>query len=370
MMNQNDHRPRTVDGLYDAAVAPELWPQTLQAIAESLDAVGCCIAIDSATRTLIAPPVSPGVAAPLEDFVESGWYLRDLRGQRGWPIFKSGRHVLLEHDVSTEEERKHGAYHNEWLRPWDLPWWAAVSFSCEERTCALVMLRNSRQGPFSPEEGQRIAELRPHFTRIMQITQQLALCRAGTILDVLELIERPAILLGPQGRVTRFNQKAEALIGGDLSLSHGLLRAVSRESDAALQHLINAVLAPPFPSQSPDEQPVVIRRTGRRPLIIRALPTIGLLSDVFAHTRALLLIDDLAEVLAPSEDILSAVFGLTKAEARIAGSLATGTSLGETATALDIATGTARNHLKAIYTKTDTHRQSELVSLIQRISTA
>ncbi|OHV81788.1 helix-turn-helix transcriptional regulator [Ensifer sp. LCM 4579] len=367
-MSKDRHFTGIIDRLYDAAVAPESWPDVLQDLADFVGAVGCCIAIDSGTRTLIAPPVSPGVAEPLEDFVESGWYRHDLRGKRGWPLLKSGRRVLLEHDVSTEKERRHGAYHNEWLRPWDLPWWAAVGFSCGDRTCGLALLRNSSQGPFSREEGRRIGELRPHLTRVMQIASHLSSRRAEAVLDVLELVGRPAFLLGPQGSVARLNPAAEALIGSDFTLSRGVLRAVGRENNAALQRLVSAALAPPFPSTAPEERPVAIRRTGRKPLIVRALPTIGLLSDVFAHTRALLLVDDLDELPAPPADALPSMFGLTRAETRVAASLAAGNELSQAAGALGISSGTARNHLKAIFAKTETHRQRELISLIHRIS--
>jgi DNA-binding CsgD family transcriptional regulator len=202
----------------------------------------------------------------------------------------------------------------------------------------------------------------------MQIARHVCLRRAEAIVDVLELIDRPAFVLDIAGRVTLLNPLAEALLRNDFMLSHGVLRAVGRDNDAALQRLVSAVLAPPFPSSAAEEQPVAVHRSGRRPLIVRALPTIGLLADVFAHTRALLLVDDLEGAPTPSADTLPSVFGLTKTEARLAGSLAVSHDLAQAAEALEISTGTARNHLKAIFAKTETHRQSELISLIHRIS--
>ena len=366
-MSRDGDRAPYVDALYDAVVAPEIWPDVLHALARSVNAFGCCIAMEHASETLIAPPVSPDLKEPLEDFMESGWYLRDLRGNRGWPLFRGGHRVLIEHDVSTDDERRHGSYHNEWLRPWDLPWWAAVGFSCEDRLYGLAILRSSRQGPFTSEEAKRLASLQPHLARVAGLAEQLSFRRAETALDVLALIDRAAFLLDARGRIARLNPRAEALIGQDFALRHGVLRAIDRDSDRRLQHLISAVLAPPFPSAAPEEEPVAIRRFGRKPLIVRALPTVGLLSDVLVHTRALLLITDPEARAIPSTDTLRQIFGLTSAEAVMVRRLAAGEALKQAAEALGISVGTARVHLKAIFAKTEIHRQSELISLIQRI---
>jgi DNA-binding CsgD family transcriptional regulator len=57
-------------------------------------------------------------------------------------------------------------------------------------------------------------------------------------------------------------------------------------------------------------------------------------------------------------------YGLTNAEAKLAVALADGKSLDEVAEAQCIAYETARSQLKAIFSKTDTRRQPELVALI------
>jgi DNA-binding CsgD family transcriptional regulator len=61
---------------------------------------------------------------------------------------------------------------------------------------------------------------------------------------------------------------------------------------------------------------------------------------------------------------LTRAFGLTPAEARLASIIAKGRSPEQAAGTLGISPGTARNHLKEIFGKTDTHRQSELVALL------
>ena len=56
--------------------------------------------------------------------------------------------------------------------------------------------------------------------------------------------------------------------------------------------------------------------------------------------------------------------GLTRAEARLAATLAKGISLEEAAAALSISVHTVRSQLKAVFAKTGVTRQAELVALL------
>jgi DNA-binding CsgD family transcriptional regulator len=75
----------------------------------------------------------------------------------------------------------------------------------------------------------------------------------------------------------------------------------------------------------------------------------------------------LSDPMAMPESVLGRLreaFGLTPTEAKISLSLASGEDLRRTAEQLDISTNTARTHLKHIFIKTETSRQSELVKLL------
>ena len=65
--------------------------------------------------------------------------------------------------------------------------------------------------------------------------------------------------------------------------------------------------------------------------------------------------------------MLVQLFGLTPAEALLASELARGFSLDEAARHLGISRNTARVHLQAIFTKTRTTRQAELLQLCARL---
>lgn len=65
---------------------------------------------------------------------------------------------------------------------------------------------------------------------------------------------------------------------------------------------------------------------------------------------------------------LGSMFDLTPAEARVASALMTGAALESIATQHRVSLGTVRTQLRAIYEKTCTHRQAQLVALLHATS--
>ena len=63
--------------------------------------------------------------------------------------------------------------------------------------------------------------------------------------------------------------------------------------------------------------------------------------------------------------MLRQFFGFTPAETRFANQLLEHKSVEEAADFLEVSLNTARTHLKKLFEKTDTHRQSELMRLLE-----
>ncbi len=70
----------------------------------------------------------------------------------------------------------------------------------------------------------------------------------------------------------------------------------------------------------------------------------------------------------PNPARLQQMFGLTSAEAQLATSLAAGQTPLEIARNSKLSRTTIRSHLAALFSKTDTNRQSELVALLNQVS--
>ncbi|MBN9552947.1 MAG: helix-turn-helix transcriptional regulator, partial [Alphaproteobacteria bacterium] len=69
----------------------------------------------------------------------------------------------------------------------------------------------------------------------------------------------------------------------------------------------------------------------------------------------------------PSPSLLTSLYDLTPAEARLAAALSSGQSLEAAAAAGQITVKSARTYLERIFAKTGTNRQSGLVALLRSV---
>lgn len=111
---------------------------------------------------------------------------------------------------------------------------------------------------------------------------------------------------------------------------------------------------------------MTVSRPGQRPLVFHAIRLRGNALGFFAPAFAMVTVKDLEE--APRHDIetFGRHYRLTPSELRVAQAIIERHGVIEAATSLGISHETARSHAKALYAKTSTANQVELVSLILR----
>lgn len=180
----------------------------------------------------------------------------------------------------------------------------------------------------------------------------------------LELVRYGAMLVATEGRPRLANRTALTILerkdGLSLSTS-GLVADRASDTRLLIKLLQEAIDTPQSgePQQSPFTLP---RRNAPSSLIVRIVPGPGLDCWPGAEDRtALLMLYDEGMRLEVNSDVLTRLYGLTRGEAALAASLVRGKSIEEAAEDLFISPHTARTHLKRIFMKTDTHRQTELV---------
>lgn len=79
-----------------------------------------------------------------------------------------------------------------------------------------------------------------------------------------------------------------------------------------------------------------------------------------------LFLSDHGHLEATGADALQSRFGFTAAEARLAGALLAGQPLAGASRALGVSVMTARSHLRSMFAKTRTHRQADLLRVLQK----
>ena len=111
-----------------------------------------------------------------------------------------------------------------------------------------------------------------------------------------------------------------------------------------------------------------LKRKGKRPVIARVVAVAGEAHNLLEGAGLAVLLVDPEDCPDLSPSLLQQVFGLTKSEARLASGLLCGQSLEEIAAATGVSLGTVRSQIKAVFAKTHTHRQAQLVGLLTRLA--
>jgi DNA-binding CsgD family transcriptional regulator len=182
-------------------------------------------------------------------------------------------------------------------------------------------------------------------------------------LSVFERMGRGAILVDGRARVLQIN--ACVRLGDGLQVLRGFLRAPQPADRERLQRFLSAVLA--MRSLPAAMTLTLPRPSGLRPWLLDGMVCSDSAPNVHAGNAALLLITDVERPARLTAERLAQVFGLTVTEANLARELAAGKSLQQASAELAISEGHARQRLKAIFEKTHTARQGELIALLAKL---
>lgn len=177
-----------------------------------------------------------------------------------------------------------------------------------------------------------------------------------------------AIFLDSRKAPIHLNNRAQRCVGGSLSTARGYLSATDRASDPLFQTILDQSLKHGASQTHWRREAIALKRPESCPLIARVVPVEGEAQAHLDGAALVLLLIDPEECPQPSFGILKQVFDLTRTEARIAGQLLCGQTMQEIANRNRVSVGTIRSQTKAIFAKTQTNRQAELVGLLTRLA--
>jgi DNA-binding CsgD family transcriptional regulator len=178
-----------------------------------------------------------------------------------------------------------------------------------------------------------------------------------------DMLDYAVVLVDGEGRIEFRNQGAAALLRKPecpLSASNGILVAKARAARAELKQAIGQACA--------GGQPHALRFSNGDVAPERWLRLIvaPLHSAQLAGCAAIWVMNGRSAGV-PSEKMLSVLFGLSPAEARLAHGLLVGRTPNEHARHAGVGVATVRTQLHSIFSKTGVRRQAELVALLARV---
>ncbi|MGI9103437.1 MAG: helix-turn-helix transcriptional regulator [Terriglobales bacterium] len=196
-------------------------------------------------------------------------------------------------------------------------------------------------------------------TRLSQVKWRAAL-------RALDHLGRGVLLVDRTARVLFANTAARTVLGerDGLYLQEEHLMATRANHNVQLREALQAVAS----QASPSAELAIPRPSLRQLLTLLLTPASARLEKSSGNSGmdelVLVFVNDPERKLAVNPSTLSRMYGLTRSEAQLACHILAGESLEEAARALEITANTARTHLKRIFLKTDTNRQSQLILLL------
>jgi DNA-binding CsgD family transcriptional regulator len=349
-----------IDLVYEAAFVPELWPKLLAGLAATSNSIGSTlflfgddgrasgVTLDNLRDLLSEFRISPDLR-----FSTSVVRMCDTKPNS----FVEVDDYLSASEIANDPIRQR-------LRARGIGTHICTAAPMPTGELAIYVLQKGLGATrYDPEELARLNSLRPHLARAGLIASRLGFERANGTVAALEALGLAASVC-VNGRAiatnTSFLQYPNLFsigVGDHVSVAHGpaneLLRAALHESKrgSALQ----AVRSIPITSSSK-----------ATPGVLHVLPLLRSASDIFSGGDTILVYTPAKpSALVPAPSLLSGLFDLTPAEAKLAASLSSGQTLKAAAEQSGIKFATARSYLEQIFRKTGSSQQSQLVALLK-----
>ncbi|MEQ9640722.1 MAG: helix-turn-helix transcriptional regulator [Alphaproteobacteria bacterium] len=376
-MSELDDMTAAVDAIYAASVGQTGWHEALDAILRATDHTHASV---YASNRLVRQAATETYRLPVTGY----WHNHDPAIQQAYEteFFRDdpNRHYRLRHPrarimsepmYGDDRTLDRNAFYAWAEKVADLRYFLYGQTDPDAQIGAVVSLhRSRRQGPATADEIARYRPLLAHIQRAAEIEHHMAgaLALGFGSLDLLEANPTGIVLLDGLGLVIVANRAARDIAAtGDALTLDDTVTALRRPDDARLQRLIGDALEISAGSwREAGGSLRLARRSGRRGYVVTVAPVSrreSILSNLMP-AASLLITDPEADAAPAATAVLRDAYGLTAMESRLVERLMAGDSPTEAAVALGIQATTARTHLSAVFRKTETGRQQDLVRLV------
>jgi DNA-binding CsgD family transcriptional regulator len=279
-------------------------------------------------------------------------------------FYEEGTAVCGE-DILSDSDMVQSEFYSSYLEPQDLLHSLCGVITREGRNAYFIsLLRPPGTAAFDQKDKAALSDLLPHLKRSVKVRDRVVydrLAREG-LAEIMDLLPVAFLLVGRNGRVVLKNRVAKELIAREDGLLNpaDLRRFITETADAASED--------GCPLKG--EHFIISRGADRLPLICVMYPVSGsrLNGEQGSEPAVAVLIKDPQVERFDGLPDFAGAYDLTNAETRLIGLLTAGQGLFEAAEKLGITKNTARTHMRNIYSKVGTHRQSDLIRLFGQFS--
>jgi DNA-binding CsgD family transcriptional regulator len=260
--------------------------------------------------------------------------------------------------------------YEEFYNPFDIHQFAFSCFERHDQQAAWVSIGRSINDPaFSQADSLLLSQLNTHFLRASKIWNQLSRLKnhAQIASGLSSTLGIGFALLNKRGQVIGINQQLEALLNQQcLSLHTQAIKLPDYQTQNQLEALISKTLTL-SPLDHNSNNNLVYKTTTGHNMVVQCFPwypTFHPVKHQESGGHAILFFYPLVEKPLTVPQQLQKHWQLSNAELAITQQLANGLSIKEISELLFISQNTVRFHVKNIFAKTGSHKQSELIALL------
>jgi DNA-binding CsgD family transcriptional regulator len=356
-----------VSGFYDASMDPKLWPEVLGRMRDALHADAAAVVSHDFEQGRGQLDHSASIDAMFvtayRDFYsrQNVWLQHSERFQQPGTVLTSQQLADAPKLVETD-------FYRYWLRPQNLFHHLIGVLDVQGPQVTFLSFARSREkGAFWEDDGEMLFRLLPFMRQGLRAGQVFRRVQdvERILLETLDIMPIGIVLLGCSGIVLTANRAAreiidteEALFLGSTGL--GLKLAAGR---FRFRDFLAGSMGERRPDANDEMHTFSVPRDGdRRPITLLVMPVKDRTQRrTDRDAAAVLFIGDPERPVDIDPRHLVRMYGLSRAESRVAVLLAKGLRLEQSAQHLGLTYETVRKHLKQIFAKTGTDRQAELI---------
>jgi DNA-binding CsgD family transcriptional regulator len=361
--SKSDAYARFLSALDQTAVDRTAWRHACDSLAELFDARGAALIAEDITRHDLITPHSASLTEAFEHALKTGWHKNDLR-HKAWRSYL--RHGFLRDQdlISLDAMRRHPFYAE--FRQFDLMWCGTLLFDIDGDIWGTTVHAGEERGAFTDADREALLQLREPLLMAVKRASLLGQGRIQSFEDLLGASRRGVVILGWSGKIMAASSCGEALLKAAGLARRGRLDHDDPGLSQRTRDLVDFALAPEKALVGGVPAPVLIPTKSGTVVSLDAIPFPRDFQSLVRNAAAILTLHVVDAADKPMKSTLIEVFGLTEREAETTNHLVEGYSLAETAAKMNISIGTVRQHLKSVFAKTGTRRQSELVLRVTR----
>ena len=348
--------------IYEAAVAPERWPDALSRIGRLFDAEGAVILFyreNEPADFISCPELVPAV----EVYQAGRWWERDLHAQRAISLHLDGGDVFDDALVATPSEIQSHPIYVDFFARVGFGWlMSCVLLPDLDMLICLSVPRAKAKGAFAPHETEILGRIGRHVEQALRVSLRITSLEAEneTLLSAIDSVDACLFGLDASGLIVVENASARASRANYFAVDCETLVPQKEAEREGLRATLAAAAA--LSDEAVPTPCVVTGRDGRR-MALWALPITGASQPRFGAASARILVFGTAldrnHAIDPA--VLRDIFRLSLGEARLASLLGAGVDMREAASRLGVTEGTARIVLKRVFRKLGINRQTQLV---------